>query len=188
MDTPQYIAVANDAMNKLEELQRQRDAIDAEALKLEQLVIATANMLRDEPKTLVLRRLAIVNALTQLREGGLTDAIRVILQAARGEWLTVTTVRDRLESAGFDFSTYTTNPLASISTTLRRMKAEDVDTKTTNEGVTAYRWKQQPSQLEKALAVKSAIANKKSHDAFYGGGSSQLAEALISINESSKKK
>ena len=185
MDTPNYIAVAVDAMNKLEELQRKRDAIDAEALKLEQLVIATANMLPDETKSLLLRRMEILQALTQLREGGLTDAIRAILQAAPGDWLTVTNVRDRLISAGFDFSRYSTNPLASISTTLRRMKSEEVET-TTMDGVAAFRWKQ-PSQAEKAEAVKRAIISKKSSSAFYGD-LSPLAAALVTINETSKKK
>src|SRR5438309_6409006 len=57
MDTVDYMAVVNDALTKLEALQRQRDAIDADTLKLEQLITATANLLPDEVKDLAMRRM-----------------------------------------------------------------------------------------------------------------------------------
>jgi hypothetical protein len=184
MDTTNYLAAAIDALNKFEELQRKRDAIEAEALKLEQLVLATANMLPDEQKDLLLRRMEIIQALTQLREGGLTDAIRAILQTAP-DWLTVTNVRDRLVSAGFDFSSYSTNPLASISTTLRRMKPEEVEN-TAVDGVAAYRWKQ-PSKAEKAEAIRKAIISRKP-SAFYGEGSPLSDVIEDSLKAALKKK
>jgi hypothetical protein len=63
------------------------------------------------------------------------------LKAAYGDWLTVTNVRDRLNKAGFDFSTYSSNPLASISAILRRMKPEEIESTVADGGVAAYRWK-----------------------------------------------
>jgi hypothetical protein len=44
-----------------------------------------------------------------------------------------------LEAGGFDFSSYKSSPLASISTTLKRFKPEDVETAEI-DGVAAYRW------------------------------------------------
>jgi len=139
----------------LENLQRYRESIEAEAMKLEQLIAATANMLPDDIKDMVMLRMTNLQELSRLRDVGLTDAIRTILRQAPGDWLTVTNVRDRLINRGFDFNDYSTNPLASVSTVLRRMKPEEVETATVDGGVTAYRWKQ-PSQTEKAEAIRKA--------------------------------
>jgi len=152
MDISQYFALATDALDKLEELQRQREAIDADAMKLEQFVTATANMLPDDAKDVVLRRMSSMQELFRVREFGLTEAARIALKSRTGQWLTASNVRDQLLALGFDFSTYTTNPLASVSTVLRRMKQEEVEITTVDGGVVAYRWKQ-PSQAEKAEAI-----------------------------------
>lgn len=154
MDTSNYFILADDAMNKLEALQRQRESIDAEIMKLEQLVAATANMLPDAERDVLMRKLTLMQELFRLREVGLTDAIRSILKASAGEWMTVATVRDRLIKAGFDFSGYSTNPLASVSTVLRRMPPEEVERTTVDGGVAAYRW------IKKTLAVRVGEANQ----------------------------
>lgn len=161
MDDSHYLTLITDAFSKLENLQRDREAIEAEAMKLEQLIAATANMLADDTKSVVMLRLSNLRELSRLRDVGLTDAIRTILKQRAGDWLTVTNVRDRLISLGFDFTEYSTNPLASISTTLRRMKPEEVEVTTVDGGVAAYRWKR-PTLTEKMEAMRKA----KSHSAY----------------------
>src|SRR5258708_2929522 len=153
MDDAHYLTLIHDAFAKLEKLQRDRESIEAEVMKLEQLIAATANMLPDDTKSAAMQWMANLRELSRLRDVGLTDAIRRVLRQRAGDWLTTTNVRDRLVSLGFDFTAYSTNPLASISTTLRRMK--EVETTTVDGGVAAYRWKQ-PSLAEKVEALRKA--------------------------------
>ncbi len=183
MDAAHYLALITDAFSKWEKLQRDHESIEAEMMKLEQLIAATANMLPDDTKGVVMLRMTTLQELFRLRDVGLTDAIRAILRAEAGNWLTVTNVRDRLISMGFNFSDYSTNPLASVSTTLRRMKPEEVETTTVDGGVAAYRWKQS-SPAEKAQA-KMAILSKKSN-AFYGEPSPLTKASSDAIEEALK--
>lgn len=138
---PNYLALIINAFEKIEILQAEREKLDGEIMKQEQFISATANFLPDDQRELIARRMEIGQTLQNIREGGLTDAIRALLKQESGNWLTATNVRDRLISFGFDFSDYSTNPLASISTTLRRMKSEGIETRMVDGGVTAYRAK-----------------------------------------------
>jgi hypothetical protein len=131
----------NDAFSRLEKFYAERESIDGEIMKAEQLIAATANMLPDKVKDLAIKRVEVLQQLHRLRDAGLTDAIRTILQKFHGDWMTVTNVRDHLTRVGFDLSSYSSSPLASISAILRRMKAEEVETKMVDGGVVAYRWK-----------------------------------------------
>jgi hypothetical protein len=141
MDNANYMTVVMDAFSKLEKFYCDRESIDGEIMKTEQFIAAAANMLPDNARDLAIRRIEVLQELYRLRDAGLTDAIRAILKTAAGDWLTVTNVRDRLSKAGFDFSSYSANPLASISAILRRMKSEEVETTLVDGGVAAYRWK-----------------------------------------------
>ena len=69
----------------------------------------------------------------------LTECCRDILQK-NGEWMSAVQVRQALQAAGFDFSKYKSNPLASIHTTLKRLAQDEVDAETRPEGQ-FYRWK-----------------------------------------------
>ena len=141
MDDASYIAVMTDAFSRLEKFYADRESIDGEIMKAEQLISATANMLPDNVKDLAIKRIEVLQELYRVRDVGLTDAIRTILKKSQGDWMTVTNVRDRLNKVGFDFSSYSANPLSSISAILRRMKSEEVETRFVDGGVTAYRWK-----------------------------------------------
>jgi hypothetical protein len=163
VETPDYLGLVIAAMNKIEKLQKDREALHIETAKLEQFVFATSNFLSDEHRHLVTERMRLFQDLTRVRDAGLTDAIRAVL-TAEGDWLSTTQVRDRLISLQYDFSSYTTNPLASVSTTLKRMKPEDVEIGT-RDGVAAYRWKNR-SQLKFSpeflkTAMKAIQKNKK---------------------------
>jgi hypothetical protein len=138
-----YKAVLDNAMVKLRTLLAQREETDVQISKLRQFIHATINMLPDNERESFTEQVNIVSQKIERRDAGLTDAIREVLQETGVRWLTAAEVRDRLSLLGFDFSDYTANPLASVSTTLRRMKPGEVET-TMVSGVTAYRWKRKP--------------------------------------------
>ncbi len=69
----------------------------------------------------------------------LTDCCRDILRQKQ-DWMTPVQVREALFAAGYDFSSYTSNPLSSIHTTLNRLVPEEVITETRSDGK-VYRWK-----------------------------------------------
>lgn len=92
---------------------------------------------------------------------GFTDAIRKVLQAANGEILTPTEIKDRLPAAGFRLSGYS-NPLASIHTILKRM-----------------------SKNESAYRVESVIANDKAGYRWVTPGALMLRD-LLGASEKSK--
>jgi hypothetical protein len=160
-----YFDLVNKEFLKLQKLQRQRDELDVEIAKSKQFIAATANMLNDRQRDTVLQLMGTIEAGKMMAEAGLTEAIRSVLKKNYRQWLTVTQVRDRLESAGFDFSSYKSSPLASISTTLKRFKAEDVETAEI-DGVAAYRW------IGKILMESPKVS------AFYGESASTLSERV----------
>jgi hypothetical protein len=173
MSETNYFAVVNNELEKLKRLNDQRVAIDVEIVKVEQFISATANLLPDGERNLVLDTMESIQEVYRLRETGLTDAIRVVLKSSNGKWFTVANVRDHLVSAGFDFSTYTANPLASISTTLRRMKSEDVETTKVDGSVTAYRWKGEKSISSIPLSVLSGSVKFTGSTLLTGGNLSE---------------
>jgi len=68
----------------------------------------------------------------------LTECCRDILRQ-RNDWMTPVEVRDALLAAGYDFSSYTSPPLSSIHTALKRMLPDELLTETRADGQ-VYRW------------------------------------------------
>jgi hypothetical protein len=159
MDHYTYVSLVAKAIDAIEKLRMQREAIEAEIMKQEQFIAATANFLPKEERELIVDRLKTIHVLHRVRQSGLTSAVRVVLSSTEA-WMTAAQVRDRLISRGFDFSSYSSNPLASVATTLKRMKFEEVETGTTKDGVITYRWKDD-EELAKAMAVKQALDDRK---------------------------
>jgi len=140
---PDYIAALNHAFRKFAELFHQKEQIEVELLKLRQYIHATLNMLPDE------QRATYQQQLDELASelGGVTDAVRGIMRikGLSGGYLTATQVRDQLVNSGFSFTGYTSNPLATVNTILRRFaKSGEVEIKEI-EGVSAYRIKRKTS-------------------------------------------
>ncbi|MBI4459262.1 MAG: hypothetical protein HY648_04285 [Acidobacteria bacterium] len=137
MTDTDYQKVFIESFGKFAVLLQQREEIDAELMKLRQFLNATMNMLPEEVRATYIEQLDTMAS----QMGGLTEAVRGVLKMAtkEGRFLTTMQIRDHLAKAGFDFSRYTSNPLASVNTTLRRFKSADVGT-TTIDGVAAYRW------------------------------------------------
>ncbi|MGB6482013.1 MAG: hypothetical protein WBE86_00845 [Candidatus Acidiferrales bacterium] len=120
-------------------LYQRRTAVNAEIDKITQLLFAAANMLpENERDKVILEKLRPLAEADMAREASLRVSIGKIHSEANREWLTVRDVRDRLIAAGFNFSN-TVSPLASISTTSRRMN--ELENKKI-EGVNVYRLKE----------------------------------------------
>jgi hypothetical protein len=118
------------------ELQRQIDGLQQSAGGL----IVYAETLEDADGNLR-------KAITELRKDlaantfpvKLTDACRYLIGQSAG-WMSAVDVRDALETRGFDFSGYTSNPLSSIHTTLRRLREADTISERNEGGTTVYCW------------------------------------------------
>jgi predicted nucleic acid-binding Zn-ribbon protein len=141
MTETDYRTAFENALLKLAELSRQKQELEISISKMTQYMQATLEMLSNEDRDKYISMFKEVVQSLQHRQAGLTQAIRDIFQAQKDTWITVSQVRDRLAASGFDFSEYTANPLASISTTMRRMK--ELESAYIN-GVTGYRWRQAP--------------------------------------------
>jgi ABC-type transporter Mla subunit MlaD len=85
------------------------------------------------------QRMSHIAAVTSEVPKTLTECCRDVLRR-NGGWVSAVQVRDALLAAGFDFSTYTSNPLTSIHTTLKRFLPDEVEAYTRAEG-TLYRWR-----------------------------------------------
>ncbi len=130
------------ALEELLDLKKQQEAIEIQIAKREEFFRVTANMLSDAERDKFLAVMAKAKQDSTIRESGLTAAIRKVLTDARStnRYFTVAEVRDLLQSSSFDFSQYVSNPLASVSTTLRRMKPDELESIEV-QNVTAYRLK-----------------------------------------------
>src|SRR5207253_3001518 len=96
------------------------------------------------------------------------DEIKKVLQNAAANWLTAAQVRDRLVNSGFDLTLYASNPLASVSTTLRRMKPQEVESSEI-EGVAAYRLNQRRAKAEASHQHQAGKTMRLSELARIGG-------------------
>jgi hypothetical protein len=151
MTDSDYLRMLETSIKKLDELNWQREQLDIEIAKLHQWIQATVNLLPDDVTEKFQARLAEMEKESELASAGLTDAIRGTLQGNYPKWLTVTNVRDSLISRGFDFSSYKSNPLAAISTTLRRLSKSEEHMETAEiDGVNAFRL---PSAMDKMAEI-----------------------------------
>jgi hypothetical protein len=121
-------------------LAEQRDEIDAEVGSLRQFVGATIHMLPSGERERFLRWFNDTKRSGESKNSGLSENIREILEGHSKQWFTVTQMRDALMVSGFDFSDYKSNPLASISATLKRLHPKEIDCSEIG-GVATYRWK-----------------------------------------------
>jgi hypothetical protein len=140
MTDTEYSAIFWGSIRKLRSLIEQRDETELEISKVRQFARATINMLPDDERQKMEKLLDAVNRSDNLNRVGLADAIKNVLENSPKRWFTVAQVRDVLRDTGFDFSRYTSNPLSSVSTTLKRFKSPDIESTEIDE-VTAYRWK-----------------------------------------------
>jgi hypothetical protein len=132
-----YGHIIQSALREYRILSRNREQIEAKLLKLRRFIYVTVDMLPETERSVYQAEIAMLAS----QVGSLTDSVRETLKLGtqRNSYLTATEVRDQLKSAGFNFSQYASNPLASVNTVLRRFKPDEVET-SIRDGVTAYRW------------------------------------------------
>lgn len=145
-----YQKMFTDHMHKLSALIAQRDAISIELENVRQMVTACYNMLSEEDQKEFFDAFSTVSKWIEIREKGLTDAIRKILQSNPKAWFSADQVRKRLQEAGFDFSGYISNPLSSIHTVLKRLKPTEVKTRDGIDGK-QYQWIMRSPRMSKRL-------------------------------------
>jgi hypothetical protein len=129
-----YYATIADSASELVRLDKERKRIEQEAQNHRELIVASIKMLPDDEQDKFLRILGDAIITRKVR---LTDAIREALSTS--DWLTASEVKARVERRGFDFSGFTTNPVSSIYSILRRDKA--VDSQTGESGTAVFRLK-----------------------------------------------
>jgi hypothetical protein len=152
-------------VQRLIDLRRQRDQVDVETAKVQQLIVSTFQLLPKEKQNVFQKEIEDM----ENQSSGLLDAIKLVFSAHRGEWLTVSKVRDYLIEIGFDFRRYRANPLASINTTIKRMVPAYLESTTSGSGM-LYR---------RRVTLEDRIAERPNRD-------SAIA-ALQHVMESRKK-
>jgi hypothetical protein len=103
-----------------------------------QFVTASFNLLSEADKWEIDRKFQPMLDTLKRQDSSLVDVVRKVLQAAYPERLTVAEVRNRMRKISFDFSSYASNPLSSISTTLRRLAVAGEVKRKSVEGVATY--------------------------------------------------
>ena len=153
------------AVEKMTKLLDQQARIELEMARLRQFIYVTRNMLPDEKRQTFDTSYKPLEKIVESGSAGLAEAIKKVLQSS-AEWLSATQVRDRLVDQGFDFTHYKSNPLASISTALRRSKSQEVEI-SDRKGVATYRWKHRFPRLKlrdsKVPASLPSAESTKSH-------------------------
>jgi hypothetical protein len=138
MTSGEYRVVLDRAISRLTELEKQKQELEVESEKVTQFIFATMNMLGDTERQDFINYLVEEYKSGQKIEESLTDAIREFLFSKPKQWFTVAQVRDALVASGFDFTKYLSNPLASVSTTLKRLVPKDAE-RNEIDGVNAFR-------------------------------------------------
>lgn len=145
-----YKTILLQAMDEWIELESKRQEIELELEQKLQFIRATFNMLSEEDKPVFAE---LVSSFS-LQPGGITLAVRRILQDNAGEWFTATLMRDKLAETGFDFSNYKANPLASVHAVLKRCKPEETES-VKMDGVMAWRWRADiPKRFPRIMSAK----------------------------------
>lgn len=148
MNDAEYEQIIEQSVKKIIALSDQKTAIDIEVAKLQQFVYATANLLSAEAQARFHAKWQpYVDKLTVI-VASLTESIRQTLRGCYPKLLTSAQVRDQLRVEGFDFSSYQSDPLASVSTTLRRLKESGEVDSEEFEGVAVYRAKPQKASTK----------------------------------------
>ena len=145
--TIDYWKIFADLMERRAKLIRQRDESEIELAKIKQLITSVFAMLPED------RQKANQQAIDDMaaESAGLQDAIKLVFSTREGQCISVSSVREYLNAMGFDFRQYKANPLASISTTLKRIADSGYIEPVSTQHGTMYRrnspWSATPTRL-----------------------------------------
>lgn len=137
----EYLKLWFEQKEKLFQLREERGRLEVEIAKLNNLMRATYALVPDEEKKKFAEFFRAYSAAFVDHQKGMTEAVRNILQQNNLKWLSATEVRDKLQESGFDFGRYTSNPLTSIHSVLKRFKSKDVRRRNMLDGTKEYRWR-----------------------------------------------
>jgi hypothetical protein len=155
MTSTEYAEIIENACARLSGLSAQKEGIEQEMAKLRHFILATINLLPTEQRHEFYERVTSLIMDEGLRAAGLTDAIREILKANPKKWFSAKLMRDHLLNTNFDFSSYVSNPLASVSTTLKRLAPDEAELMEI-DGVAAFRWRNTKANRERAAKRQQA--------------------------------
>jgi hypothetical protein len=134
-----YQEIVAQSLQRFQNLYNQREEIDAELVKLRQFMYATVNMIADKDRAKWKAEIDSAAGRMIATSASLADSVRRVFDDHPLYGFTAGSIREMLIEAGFDFSSYTSNPLSSISTTLRRMaETGELQTREDSEGVSLY--------------------------------------------------
>jgi len=130
-----YRKALDDLKAERGKLVAQREEIDHRLARVDAAIANLAVVLDNEPF-----------------EGGLTEAVRAVLQRGMGRPYAPTEVRDGLKAIGYDASHHT-NLMASVHSVLKRLaETPNVEAlKSSAEGGFRYRWRRAPQPNAEAL-------------------------------------
>jgi hypothetical protein len=132
-----YLQMLRQLVAERDSWQQRREEADRQTLRLYALIRATAKMLPPEQRT---EGELLLDQIDQ-RPPGLMTGIRLCLSDPKHGWLTPVEIRNYLFEIRFGLENYTSNPLVSIHTTLKRMVPNEVEVKELPDGGKAYRLK-----------------------------------------------
>jgi hypothetical protein len=134
----------SNAINELAGLLDRKEGLEIAIAKQRRKVAAWQELCAadDDAATIDPALVACSDALLDMLDlGGLTDACRTVLRAARDEWMTLYEIQVRLRELGFSLEKYKA-PAASIATTVNRLvDSGDVQIDRQRGGAAvAYKW------------------------------------------------
>ncbi|SRR5713101_759392 len=122
------------ALEELSEWSKQKQNAEREMAKLQQLIVANANMLPDAERVAFMGQIA-----EAVPPAGITDAIRQVFRANR-KGLTPVQVKEALMVSGFDITSQA-NAMASIHSVIRRLVSSGEIEPFGDADFGGYRWK-----------------------------------------------
>jgi hypothetical protein len=165
-----YFKMFSDLVERCNERTRQRDEADVEIAKIKQLIIATFPLIPEDKQRLFQ---AEIDAMDE-QSAGLLDAIKLVFSTHKGEWLTTSKVHEHLLGNGFDFRHYRANPMASITTTLKRMVPSLLDSMNSGSGIL---YKRRLTLGDRIAGYKDVPVHDPSHPIHDAGPIAKVTEA-----------
>jgi hypothetical protein len=152
MEDAAYEQVLDMSLDNYIKLVEKRIETDYQLEKLQQFMYATIHLLSNEAAQRFLNKWQPWIERLNIRNASLTDSVRSVLRTSYPKKLTSSEVRDAVRNAGFDFSSYKSDPLPSVATTLRRLKDSEEIECDEFEGVAVY-------QAKAPIIQRGALAN-----------------------------
>jgi hypothetical protein len=153
-----YVRLLDELVREHQRCQERRLEADRELARLLALIRSTVRLLPAEHQS---RGEHILDRLEN-RPVGLTAMIRLAL--SNGAWHTPRDIRDALVAGGW-FAAYTSDPLPSVHTTLKRMMPETVESKADSGKGRLYRLRRgEPLARARAGAQRLQAIRQAGHD------------------------